>query len=372
MDARELKKYIYDNGKVASILEAIGCHHIKYHQSKGYWSCGNYDGDNTSAIDVYDNEYLGVCNWTRSEFDEKSDIITLVQYNRKCSFLDATDFLCEFLGISGGISKSKIVKSTFNPLAIFENAVSRKKSVNVGEIQTLDENVLDEYVPMLHYDWFKEGIMPWARRKFGICYSYKRSRIVIPHRKWDDGRLIGANMRTTVANHDAFGITKYWLTPGMNKSANVYGLYENYDSIKEAGYVVVFESEKSVLKMYSKDGHENSEWMDRYGFNGKACVALSGKSVSDEQMRILIGLNVDIIIALDKDVDVNEVRCQCEKFYRVRNVSYIYDRYDLLDKKDSPADVSSNKFKWLFKWRVNYDESEHKEYVKSINKHVER
>ena len=83
---------------------------------------------------------------------------------------------------------------------------------------------------------------------------------------------------------------------------NLYGLYENYDSIQKAGYVVVAESEKSVLK--------------RDSFGDGTVVALSGKSISDEQVRILMGLNVEIIIGLDKDVDVNEIRFMCEKFQK--------------------------------------------------------
>ena len=369
MTIKELKEFILKNNKVAYVLESIGCHHVKYHPGKGFWSCGNIDGDNVGAINVYESEYLLVQNWTRAiEFDGMTDIITLTQYNKKCSFVDAVKFLCNVLGISFDINKeSEPKKPKFNPLAIFEDAISMKSKVDVAEIRELDEEILDEYTPMLHIDWFREGIMPWARDKFGICYSYKRSRIVIPHRHWLTGKLVGMNMRTTVANYDEFGISKYYLSPGMNKSANLYGLFENYDSIQEAGYVILLEGEKSVLKMYSKDGHENEEWMNKYGFNGKACVALSGKNISDEQVRILIGLNVEIIVALDKDVDINEVRCQCEKFYNIRNVSYMYDKHNrLLGEKDSPADVSNEKIKWLFRLRKSYDESEHKAYLKSL------
>ena len=48
MDARELKEYILENNYVEQILDAIHCHHIKFHGD--YWTCGNPDGDNTGAI----------------------------------------------------------------------------------------------------------------------------------------------------------------------------------------------------------------------------------------------------------------------------------------------------------------------------------
>ena len=98
------------------------------------------------------------------------------------------------------------------------------------------------------------------------------------------------------------------------------------------------------------------------------CVSLQGKSMSEEQARVLIGLDSEIVIALDKDVDINEVRHICEKFYRIRPVSYIYDRWDLLDKKDSPTDKGDKIYRFLFKHMVKYDENEHKEYLRSLDR----
>ena len=196
--------------------------------------------------------------------------------------------------------------------------------------------------------------MPWARDRFNIAYSYKRKRIVIPIYHWATKELIGFNMRTVVPNHEEFGIPKYWITPTYQKSNNLYGLAQNYDSIISKKIVSVFESEKSTLK--------------RFSLMDDTCVSLQGKTMSDEQARILIGLNVEIVIALDKDVDISEVRFICEKFYRIRPVSYIYDKWDLLDKKDSPTDKGNKIYQFLFKNRVKYDENEHKEYLKSLEK----
>ena len=56
MDARELKEYILENNYVEQILDAIHCHHIKFHGD--YWTCGNPDGDNTGAIVIYNTENL--------------------------------------------------------------------------------------------------------------------------------------------------------------------------------------------------------------------------------------------------------------------------------------------------------------------------
>ena len=223
----------------------------------------------------------------------------------------------------------------------------------MSKIVAIEDDVLNDYVPMLYVDWVKkEGIMEWTRKKFGLAYSYKKKRVIIPMRYWLTGELLGINSRTVIDNYEEFGIKKYFITKTYPKNMNLYGLYENYDSIQKAGYVVVYESEKSVLKRDSR---------------GDSCaVALSGKSMSYEQVSILKGLNVEVIISLDKDVSLEHIRSICENFYGTR-VSYTYDKYDLLNEKDSIADAPKKVFEYLLKYRVKYDENEHIEYMKWLN-----
>lgn len=355
MDTISLKKYIFENNKIEYILREIGCNHIQYHPNKEFYSCSNYNGDNQGAVNVKNNEYLGVINWTREkDFGDNSDIITLVQYNKSMSFVEAIKYLHNILDLPFEFKKSVQPEKKFDPLAIFKRVANRRRVVNVDDIQVLEEELLNDFVPMLHIDWYKEGIMPWARDKFNLAYSYKRKRIVIPIYHWLTKELVGFNMRTTVPNYEEFGIPKYWITPTYQKSTNLYGLAENYDSIVSKRIVTVFESEKSTLK--------------RFSLMDDTCVSLQGKTMSEEQARILIGLDAEIVIALDKDVDINEVRFICEKFYHIRPVSYIYDKWDLLDKKDSPADKGDKIYRFLFKHRVKYDENEHKEYLMSLGK----
>ena len=82
------------------ILKEIGCNHIQYHPNKEYYSCSNYNGDNQSAINVKNNEYLNVVNWTRmNKFNDSSDIITLVQYNKNMSFVEAIKYMHKILDL---------------------------------------------------------------------------------------------------------------------------------------------------------------------------------------------------------------------------------------------------------------------------------
>ena len=357
MDTTSLKEYIFNNNKVEFVLEKIGCKLIKYHSSKNFYSAANYNGDNTGAVNVYNTKYLLIHNWTReNEFDDVSDIISLTQYNKKCSFVDAVKYLHNILGLELTPYKKEEKKEKPDPLAVFENAINRHRAiVGVAEIQAIKEEAINDYVPLLYIDWLREGIMPWAAKKFGLAYSYKYHRVVIPIRYWLDGTLVGFNQRTTVENYEELGIRKYFLTASYRKSLNLYGLWENREEIEDKKTVVICESEKSVLKRYSR--------------NDGTCVALQGKKLSDEQRRIIIGLNVnEVIIALDNDVPIEEVRHICEQFYHIRNVSYVKDRWNLLGDKDAPADAENKVYNFLIKHRVKYDESEHQKYLNSLKK----
>lgn len=357
MDATSLKEYIFNNNKVEFVLDKIGCKSIKYHSSKNFYSATNYNGDNTGAVNVYNTKYLLIHNWTReSEFNDVSDIISLVQYNKKCSFVDAVKYLHNILGLELTPYKKEEKKEKLDPLAIFKNVISRHRAiVDVAEIQAIKEEAINDYVPLLYIDWLREGVMPWAAKKFGLTYSYKYHRVVIPIRYWLDGTLVGFNQRTTVENYEELGIRKYFLTASYRKSLNLYGLWENREEIEDKKTVVICESEKSVLKRYSR--------------NDGTCVALQGKKLSDEQRRIIIGLNVnEVIIALDNDVPIEEVRHICEQFYHIRNVSYVKDRWNLLGDKDAPADAENKVYNFLIKHRVKYDESEHQKYLNGLKK----
>lgn len=361
MTVLELKKYIFQEGKIEFILNEIGCGHIQYHPIKEYYSCSNCDGDNKTAINIKNNKYLSCKNYTRAKyFDENADLITLVQYNnslknKNFSFFDTVKYLHKILKLPLTLKKQINNKQNIDPLYIFKKVKTRKQRQNVLDFNILNEAELHDFVPYIHIDLFHEGIIKKTIDKFGLAYSYKRKRTIFPIRYWMTGELLGYNARTSVENYELFDIPKYFITQGYRKQNNIYGLYENYQEIKKAGYITVFEAEKSVCKRDSR--------------NDSTGVAIQGHALSDEQVRILIGLNVnEIVISMDKDVSLEEVWNMCEKFYGIRKVSYIWDKHNLLGEKDSPADAENKIYNFLFEYRVVYDENLHKKYKKLIER----
>ena len=356
MTISELKEYIYNEQKIEYILKEIGCHDVKYNNQKEYWSAAQPDGDNPQGVNIRNNEYLNYRSFSRGiDYEDNKDLISLVEAVKNLSFIEAIKYIHEILGLPFEFKRKENKIKKYNPLNIFTRQLrSNRRVVDVDDIHVLDDKLLCDFIPLLHIDWVKQGITERTRKKFGLAYSYKHKRVVIPMRYWATGELLGFNQRTTVENYEAFNIKKYFITPTYPKALNLYGLYENYDSIQKAGYVVVAESEKSVLK--------------RDSLGDSTVVALSGKSISDEQVRILMGLNVEIVIGLDKDVDVNEVRFICEKFKNARKVSYIYDFMNILGDKDAPMDARNKDYQFLFENRIVYNRSEQREYKESLKR----
>ncbi len=216
--------------------------------------------------------------------------------------------------------------------------------------QVYDERIIDNYIPALHTSWLNEGITELTRKTFNIRYCQNSNRIIIPYRSINEyKKYIGIVGRTTCDMYKELGIPKYLAIKPFQKSATLYGFIENYNSIQKTSYVVIFEAEKSVLKRYSR-------------LDGTA-LALGGHAISKKQIELVLGLNVDIVIAFDKDISIQDVRATCEKLWLYRKTYYIYDKWDLLGDKDSPADLDNQNYKFMLDNKVSYNESEHKKYL---------
>ena len=357
MDAIELKQYIIDNNKIVDILEYLQCHHIKEHTTE--YRAGLPCHSNTTALSVK-KETLAARVFN-SDNITKGDIFTLVMNLNNITFPESIKLIHTILGLEFKYKKTNKKEITkIDPLHIFKKVKRNKQTCNVNELEIYGEEILDDYLPYPYITWVNEGILPNTCKEFNIGYSPKHKRIIIPIRYWcgDKNDYLGIIGRTILKEYKMLDIPKYLAIKPFTRSLNLYGLQENYKHIQESGYVLVMESEKSVLKSHV--------------YTEKTCVAVGVHEISTEQVRILISLNVDIIIAMDNDIDINFVRGLCDRFYGIRNVYYIYDKYEILggkETKNAPVDCGYTKFKYLLKYKTKYDQAEKDVYVKWLENH---
>lgn len=277
----------------------------------------------------------------RSDNSVMGDIITIVMDIKELGFRDALKLMHDILDLPFTMNY-KPEQKKYNPLEVFKRVKSYCSNSDYS-FKTYDENVLSDinYTRLPHINLIKEGISPKVQEEFGITYCSRQNRILFPHRHWSSGEILGIFGRTTVEIYEILGIPKYFGVIGYPKSMNLYGLYENYEEIIKSNAVIIVEGEKSVLKLKSMN----------YG----NAVALGGHEMSLEQIKILISLNVDIIFALDKDLDKQISIDMCNEFKGIRNTFYIDDKYDILGEKDAPVDKGLKVWNYLYKNKVKVD-----------------
>lgn len=215
-------------------------------------------------------------------------------------------------------------------------------SANNG-IQTLTEYPEDALPPQigLSQKFLDDGIALDVQEDWGIRYEFDRDAILIPIHDCND-RLVGCKARSNDPHCDQD--RRWYAYLPYRKTGVVYGYYKNYVNLRGAKAILVFESEKSVLQCASFGVHN--------------CVAIGGKNLSKQQMRILKSLMPEhIVLAYDEDVAEGELQYECKKLVGERGlvncqVDYIKDKSGLYlphGSKASPSDYGEEVFKDLWK-----------------------
>lgn len=331
MNAQAIKEFILNNDLVETTLMAINCRHVK---DKGdYFTCGNYDGDNVAAITVYKNDNLTVVNYTRNMVNNSrgTDIFDLISYNLKCSFFKALQFVCDLFGLDYYQEIEKPPESLQLIQLLDSMSVSDGDEANEFSLTPINQSVLKYYLPYPNKMWSNEGISLTTQNEFGVMYDPQSNRIILP--LYDElENLVGIKGRL-MTNSLKSGEQKYLYMTRFNKSRYIFGLNKTYSMIQQQGYVVVFESEKSVMLAYE---------------HGIGAVSICGCKMSKYQVDVLTRLNTKIILALDKDRIIDDIEAECDKFLPQIPVWYIYDKDNILNEKESPID-NWDKFQLLKK-----------------------
>ena len=219
------------------------------------------------------------------------------------------------------------------------------------QLSKYSEGALDTFIKKYPPEWLNDGITREAMDKYGIRYSISQNKIIIPHRDVN-GRLIGIRGRAlsdweieNIGKYTPVKIEQIWYKHPLG--LNLYGLYENKENIKKSGVCYVFEAEKSVLQL------EN--------FNMLNCgVAVCGSQFNKYQLNLLLKYcqPQEIVICFDKEElkgeekYFNKLYNLCKKYNNYCDFSFIYDRQNLLELKDSPSDKGEEIFKKLLEKRV--------------------
>lgn len=218
------------------------------------------------------------------------------------------------------------------------------------ELPIYSDRVLESFEKFYPPEWLEDGITPAAMDKFDILYSVTQNKIIIPHRN-AEGSLVGIRGRAldeweveNVGKYMPIRVNQQWYSHPLGM--NLYGLYENKKNIKEKGVVYLAEGEKSVLQAES--------------FSFPNCtVAVCGSNFSKWTLNLLMRecQPKEIIICFDKEDNTggryfSKLYNLCKKYDNYSNFSFIFDRNNQLELKDSPFDRGEEVFLSLLKKRV--------------------
>ena len=332
MDAHKLKEYISQHNAIPSILENLGCHHIRDRDE--YYQCGNPDGDNVTAITVYKDNLLTI-DYTRNinpNQKRNTDIYDLVMFFEQINFFEAVNKICKWLGIDYYYDTDQELPESLQITQFLLDMLHG----DAGEekidkpVKPISERILTYYLPFVNDMFAKDNIDYSVQQKFEIGYDDCSNRITIPIRD-EIGTLVGVKGRLFQDQINENELKYIYLEP-CNRSSILYGLYQSIPFIEQEKKVFVTESEKGVMQLWNM-GYKNS-------------VGIGGKKVSRQQINKLTRLCADIIFLFDKDVQQEEIEQIADRFIDSVSVYAVIDNKGILDEKESPTD-DPRKFKEL-------------------------
>lgn len=234
-----------------------------------------------------------------------------------------------------GIKSLYGFKRKVGPFGGIYNHITR--SNNSIEVQTYPEEILKKYGNVPNLRWLKDGISLETQRKWGVGYCVESQRITLPIRT-ATSELMGVKGRCNY-DPDEYEAKYLYMTPSCPMSQTIFGLSENYDTLYE-GNILIFESEKSVLKL------------DSWGYNN--AVALGSNSLSTTQAKLLMSLNPkSITFMLDNNLPLENTKRNIDvllEFCKMKTLDIRFWNwtYNLdLDEKAAPCDCSKEEFIYI-------------------------
>lgn len=216
----------------------------------------------------------------------------------------------------------------------------RKMKQKTAEVHhtILPDKEFEKYTKENVKEWLEEGIRQKELDLFDIRVDNRSNRIVYPVHDID-GNLINVKGRTRFENYKTMHLAKYMNYFPIGTMDYFQSLDLTLEYIKEKNEVIIFESIKSVMKCY--------------GWGYKNCVSAEKHTLTDEQVRLLIRLKVNVVLAYDSDVSYKsqDVLNSINILKRFTNVYLMEDKDNLLggaEAKCSPADKGLQIFEKLY------------------------
>ena len=330
------------------------------------------------------------CSCNYSIFDLIGQVLCL-------SFSESYKWLCNYKGVKNTRQQFRGLKSrdSENKDLEFLKLHSYKPTQNEIILPTYCTTILKNFDKAIEESWYEENInKDDVLDKFNILYNPYDHQMIIPYFS-EDGTHLNGIMRRTFDEKEVEDGKKYmpltWnrITYKFNKRLVLYGYYQNKENIDKLHKCILYEAEKSVLKLSCYKGLENG-----------IGLGLGGMNLSKQQQQLLLKRDIDeVCIALDKQIqtDLIDLKEDTEEVIKAKKEFNVYidkikkiyvllcnyftvtvildwtkGKDSLLDYKSSPIDHGEQVWDYLYENRCVIESKESLEELYILKENGER
>lgn len=218
-----------------------------------------------------------------------ADIFGMVQKVQGCTFPQAVAYVCTTLDIQA----SEVVQDDMRDpwQRDLRRWLPNADIDEPAELTSYDPAILSAFDHLYPTEWLEYGITRDSMDKFGIGWYARQACISIP--VVQNGQLVGVRGRYTKRQDvDKGKYRPIAMLDGtvLKFSTNqcLYGLDQNKSAIEKCHQVLLFESEKSILKADSWHIHN--------------ALAVFGSNIGKRHIEMLLELGVnDVVLCMDSD-----------------------------------------------------------------------
>ena len=326
IDIQSLKSQLTED-RIIELMDALGVPLMKADSNALVFSSVCHHGADCQSHKPRLYYYIDTQSWFCYVCHFSGDTISLVQHVKHIDFNQAVAYICSTLHLQvGQIEQNNDVDNWAELRRFLPDAEPEP-----DKLTTYDPAVLSLFDHLYPQDWLDYGITKDTLDKFGVGWYARQACISIP--VVFNGQLVGVRGRYTREQDVAKGKYRPICTLDgqvlkFPSGSCFYGYDQNRAAIEKSRQVVLFESEKSVLKAPS--------------FNLHNSLAVFGSNISKRHIQLLLELGVnEVVIAFDSDYKqvgddefnffVVKMKKLATKLRSYFNVSIIYNNqgYDM-------------------------------------------
>ena len=286
IDIQSFKSQLTDD-RIIELMDAMGAPLMKADSNNLIFPSICHHGADCQVHKPRLYYYIESQSWFCFVCHFSGDAISLVQHVKHIDFNQAVSYICSVLHLQvGQVEENKQLDNWAELRRFLPNAEPEP-----DKLLTYDKSILSLFDHLYPQEWLDYGISADILDKFGIGWYARQACISIP--VVFNGQLVGVRGRYTREQDVAKGKYRPICTLDgtvlkLATSQVMYGYDQNKAAIEKSRQVVLFESEKSVLKAPS------------FGIDN--ALAVFGSNISKQHIQILLELGVnDVVLCMDSD-----------------------------------------------------------------------